>query len=177
MNDFEMLRQVLEFYEGEYKGSADAAIARIEAEVEGAKEHHELHHAEVERLTALSGNLLQERNAAWRQVERLRADAEAWRWLMDNLPEGFDGDGAVEALIVERLAEVERLRDKRDTTAREYQELEAEVERLRARVVKAQEVALAWGDGNNDKMQVALLDLFLLLYGQAPRTALAEEKE
>ena len=41
----------------------------------------------------------------------------------------------------------------------------------------AQEVALAWGDGNNDKMQVALLDLFLLLYGQAPRAALAEEKE
>jgi hypothetical protein len=44
------------------------------------------------------------------EADRLRTDAEAWTWLMDNLPEGFDGDGAVEALIAERLAEAEGLR-------------------------------------------------------------------
>jgi hypothetical protein len=99
----------------------------------------------------------------------------------DGLVDGYPG--ALAAL--DRIeAKVERLQQRiieaetRPALSRRIKELDAEVERLRAKVVKAQAVALAWGDGDNDKMQVALLDLFLNLYGQAPRrNALAEEKE
>lgn len=52
---------------------------------------------------------------------------------------------------------------------------EGEIARLREKVVLAQNVALAWGDGNNDALQIALLSLFLNLYGQAPRNALLKE--
>jgi predicted RNase H-like nuclease (RuvC/YqgF family) len=86
VNDFEILRQVLEFYEGEYKGSADAAIARIEAEVEGAKEHHELHHAEVERLRSDNEQHLKQ----WTQdVERLRAENRLLQAEVDGAPLGW----------------------------------------------------------------------------------------
>jgi chromosome segregation ATPase len=134
MNDFEILRQVLEFYEGEYKGSADAALDRIEAqaaadaeleaeverlreenqkhwqawtvaeaEVEGAKEHHELHHAEVERLQVKTDAL---------QVE------------LDNSPTCVE---------VERLQRVLRDADAELEAEREARpKLEAEVERLRS---------------------------------------------
>lgn len=60
VNDFETVRELILRQLDGYQ--AKEALDRIEAE--------------VERLTALSGNLLQERNAAWRQVERLKRDVE-----------------------------------------------------------------------------------------------------
>lgn len=60
VSDFETVRELILRQLDGYQ--AKEALDRIEAE--------------VERLTALSGNLLQERNAAWRQVERLKRDVE-----------------------------------------------------------------------------------------------------
>ncbi len=48
--------------------------------------------------------------------------AERWDWLLDHLPDGFDGDGATESLIADALAqlsslteELELLRRHKDT--------------------------------------------------------------
>jgi hypothetical protein len=57
----------------------------------------------VDALSRIEGRYAQVRA----RVAELEPDAEAWRWLMDNLPEGFDGDGAVEALIVDALTPAE----------------------------------------------------------------------
>jgi multidrug resistance efflux pump len=125
VNDFEILRQVLEFYEGEYKGSADAAIDRIEAEVEGAKEHHELHHAEVERLRA---ELEDARLYTQAEIDAMQeGEVKILARLLANLP-------GPEHSVAAFAAEVERLRDEHHCPWRDnYDDAQAEVEGLRVR--------------------------------------------
>jgi hypothetical protein len=41
----------------------------------------------------------------------------------------------------------------------------------------ARDACLAWADGDNDKMQAALLGLFLHLYGRAPAIAKGKDSE
>jgi hypothetical protein len=139
MSDFEMVRAYFE----DCVAPAEA-LDRIEAEVErlqrfidsdtpgqcrdcpGGKNWE----AEVETLRMRVSDHLKIEQELKTEVERLTADAEAWRWLMDNLPEGFDGDGAVEALIVERLAEANRMEAEGYEYAENARSHHAEVERL-----------------------------------------------
>jgi chromosome segregation ATPase len=160
-------------YEMVFDSHAELVLQRNEAEVERLRafEKKVTSESEYERLCGVDA-----------ENERLRLVA-AQKWMSDDelsrCCERLAVANAGVARLREKLDEAQgghemaadsvvKLRHELVKAERQLDALKAEVGRLQAKVAKAQAVALAWGDGDNDEMQAALLDLFLSLYGQAP---------